>query len=74
MNLRLIEFKKELSKNNSPGRSHILWFRGMILDLEGKPIDLRKILGPDVPKIFYKMCSGVTKRGRLDYTFNVKKG
>ena len=72
--LRLEELKKEFRKGNTFGRNHILWFRGMRMDSRGRPLDLGTILGNDIPRMFFTMCSGVTKRGRMDFTFNVKKG
>ena len=74
MDLRMIEFKKELSKGNSSSRNHILWVRGLLVDNRGKPVDLRRVLGNDIPKLFWTICSGATRKGKLDFTFNIRKG
>lgn len=61
-----------MSKGGSD-RNHILWIRHYKMDRNGAPINIRRI-GKDIPTLFFKMCSGVTKRGRFECTLNLKSG
>lgn len=70
--VRLAALRKDLTSGNA-GRNHILWIRYFKLDRNGKPVNIRRI-GKDIPSLFFKMCSGVTKRGATECTLNVKEG
>ena len=61
-----------IKKGQKPKQGDILWTRKFPLGRDGKPINLRKT-NNRLPAIFWKMCKGVTYRGK-DYTFDCYPG